>query len=229
MSKSSAFRMAVGKAMKVFLLALSTLLLSNYAVGAGKSMPYERWFLGFAAPAYMEVWIETAQVVDIQKQVFRGAGGGIASVATPPNNQGNPRGWANNTGGGKGRYVTGADLPRLIYVRWRSMVEPQTYEVFIEIPESAREIMRKSESVYCPHADKPIIDFRSRVGVGLAPGGIAKVWLGGPCLKAVEMTRGEATIVKVGPDGGKSGGRYDPLTEPSKAYVEKFGIPYGSW
>jgi hypothetical protein len=221
--------MAVGKPMKVFLLALSTLLLSNYAVGTGKSMPYERWFLGFAAPAYMEVWIETAQVVDIQKQVFRGAGGGIASVATPPNNQGNPRGWANNTGGGKGRHVTGADLPRLIYVRWQSMVEPQTYEVFIEIPESAREIMRKSESVYCTHADKPITDYRSDIGIGLAPGGIAKVWLSGPCLKAVEVTRVEATIVKVGPDGGKSGGRYDPLTEPSKAYVEKFGVPYGSW
>lgn len=204
-------------------------LLSNCAVGAAKSMPYDRWFLGFAAPAYMEVWIETAQVVDIQKQVFRGAGGGIASVARPPNNQGNPKGWGNNTGGGKGRYVTGADLPRLIYVRWQSMVEPQTYEVFIEIPESAREIMRKSESVYCPHAKKPIIDYRNRIGIGLAPGGIAKVWLGGPCLKPVEITRTEATVVKVGPDGGKSGGRYDPLTEPSKTYVEKYGVPYGSW
>jgi hypothetical protein len=205
------------------------LLLSSCAIGAGKSMPYERWFLGFAAPDYMEVWIETAQVVDIQKQVFRGAGGGIASVLTLPNNQGNAKGWANSNGGGKGRYVTGADLPRLIYVRWRSIVEPQTYEVFIDIPESAREIMRKSESVYCTHADKPITDYRSDIGIGLAPGGIAKVWLSGPCLKAVEITRVEATIVKVGPDGGKSGGRYDPLTEPSKAYVEKFGIPYGSW
>ncbi|MBX9755387.1 MAG: DUF2931 family protein [Pseudomonadaceae bacterium] len=210
-------------------ILLLGLLLSSCAVGAGKSMPYERWFLGFAAPAYMEVWIETAQVVDIQKQAFRGAGGGIASVATPPNNQGNPKGWVNNSGGGKGRYVTGADLPRLIYVRWQSMVEPQTYEVFIEIPESAREIMRKAETTYCPHSDKPITDYRSDIGIGLAPGGIAKVWLSGPCLNPVEITRVEATIVKVGPDGGKSGGRYDPLTEPSKAYVEKFGIPYGSW
>lgn len=53
--------MAAGKPMKLFLLALSTLLLSNYAVGAGKSMPYQRRFLGFAAPGYMDVRIETAQ------------------------------------------------------------------------------------------------------------------------------------------------------------------------
>jgi hypothetical protein len=120
-------------------------------------------------------------------------------------------------------------LPRLIYVRWRSMVEPQTYEVFIEVPESARELMRNAESTYCPHTDKPTMAYRKDIGIGLAPGGIVKVWVGGACLKAIEVARVEATIVKAGPDGGKSGGRYDPLTEPSKAYVEKFGVPYGSW
>lgn len=205
------------------------ILLSNSAIGADKSMPYDAWFLGFGTPAYMEVWIETAQVVDIQKQVFRGAGGGIASTSSPTGNRGNPKGWPKTPGAGAGRYVTGADLPRLIYVRWQSMVEPQTYEVFIEIPESAREIMRKAETTYCPHTDKPIIDYRNRIGVGLAPGGIAKVWLGGPCLKSVEVTRVEATIVKVGPYDGKSNGHYRTLPEESKAYIEKFGIPYGSW
>ena len=134
------------------------ILLSNSAIGADKSMPYDAWFLGFGTPAYMEVWIETAQVVDIQKQVFRGAGGGIASTSSPTGNRGNPKGWPKTPGAGAGRYVTGADLPRLIYVRWQSMVEPQTYEVFIEIPESAREIMRKAETTYCPHTDKPIIN-----------------------------------------------------------------------
>jgi len=75
--------MAVGKAMNKVKGLLSSgavllfgVLLSGCASGAGKSMPYDSWFLGFGAPAYMEVWIETAQVVDIQKQVFRGAGAG---------------------------------------------------------------------------------------------------------------------------------------------------------
>jgi hypothetical protein len=205
------------------------LLLSGCAIGAGKSMPYDSWFLGFGAPAYMEVWIETAQVVDIQNQVFRRAGGGTASTSSPSGNRGNPKGWPKDPGGGKGRNVMGADLPRLIYVRWQSMVEPQTYEVFIEIPESARAIMRKAETTYCPHADKPITDYRNRIGIGLAPGGIAKVWQSGPCLKSVEIARVEATIVKVGPYDGKSDGHYRTLPEESKAYIEKFGIPYGSW
>lgn len=103
------------------------------------------WFLGFSAPAYMEVWIETADVVDIRERVFRGAGGGIASVPKPPNNRGIARGWVSSNGSGKGRHVTGADLPQLIYVRWQSLAEPQTYEAYIVIPESAREIMRKPQ------------------------------------------------------------------------------------
>ncbi|APC15464.1 hypothetical protein BLL42_06885 [Pseudomonas frederiksbergensis] len=187
------------------------------------------WFLGFSAPAYMDVWIETADVVDIHERVFKGAGGGIASVPKPPNNQGVAKGWSSSNGGGKGRHVTGADLPRLIYIRWQSLVEPQTYEAYIVIPESAREIMRKPEKAFCRADGKWITDYRDDIGIGLAPGGIAKVWLGGPCLKAVEIARVEGTINPKGPYEGKSGGKHRPLSEVSKAYIEKFGIPYGSW
>jgi hypothetical protein len=192
----------------------------------GKELP---WFLGFSAPAYMEVWIETADVVDIQERVFRGAGGGIASVPKPPNNQGIAKGWVSSNGGGKGRHVTGADLPRLIYVRWQSLVEPQTYEAYIVIPESAREIMRKPEKAFCRADGKWITDYRDDIGIGLAPGGIAKIWLGGPCLKAVEIGRVEGTINPRGPYEGKSGGKHRPLSDTSRAYIEQFGIPYGSW
>ena len=141
------------------------------------------WFLAFSAPAYMEVWIETADVVDIREQLFRGVGGGIASVPRPKNNQGIARGWVSSNGGGKGRYVTGADLPRLIYVRWQSLAEPQTYEAYIVIPESAREIMRKQEKTFCSADAKWITEPRDNIGIGLAPGGIAKVWLGGRLLE----------------------------------------------
>jgi hypothetical protein len=48
-------------------------------------MPYKSWYLGFSAPDYMEVWIETADVVDIQDRVFQRAGSGIASMQSPPN------------------------------------------------------------------------------------------------------------------------------------------------
>ena len=189
------------------------------------------WFLAFSAPAYMEVWIETADVVDIREQLFRGAGGsGIASVPRPKNNQGIARGWVSSNGAGKGRYVTGADLPRLIYVRWQSLAEPQTYEAYIVIPESAREIMRKQEKAFCSFGAEWITESRDNMGIGLAPGGIAKVWLGGACLKAVEILRVEGTINPKGPYQGKNEGRYAlPLSLESQAYIDKFGIPYGSW
>ncbi|WP_418322027.1 DUF2931 family protein [Pseudomonas koreensis] len=188
------------------------------------------WFLGFGAPDYMEVWVETADVVDIRERVFQRAGAGIASVRAPADNKGTPAGWPENPGSGAGRDITGADLPRLIYVRWQSLAEPQTYEAYILIPELAREIMRKPEKAFCRLDGKWITDYRDDVGVGLAPGGIVKVWLGGSCLKSVEIARVEGSVVKQGPYQGKNEGRYAlPLSPESKAYIEKFGIPFGSW
>ena len=215
---------------KKIAVLLCGLLLSGCSQSFAQLSSHEAWFLGFGAPDYMEVWIETADVVDIQERVFRRAGAGIASIQTPPDNQGKPDGWPENPGGGKGRDVTGADLPRLIYVRWQSLAEPQTYEAYIVIPESAREIMRKPEKTFCTADAKWIIDYRNDIGIGLAPGGIAKVWLGGPCLKSVEIARVVGTISKKGPYQGKNEGRYAlPLSPESQAYIEKFGIPYGSW
>ncbi|MNV26681.1 hypothetical protein D3C71_1178060 [compost metagenome] len=189
----------------------------------------ETWSLGFGAPDYMEVWIETADVVDVRERLFRRAGSGIASVLKPSDNKGKPAGWPKSPGRGAGRDVTGADLPRLIYVRWQSLAEPQTYEAYIVISESAREIMRTPEKAFCRADAKWITDYRNDIGIGLAPGGIAKVWLGGPCLKSVEIARVEGRINPKGPYGGKSGGKHRPLSEISKTYVEKFGIPYDSW
>ncbi|WP_095054252.1 DUF2931 family protein [Pseudomonas sp. Irchel s3b2] len=204
-------------------------LLTGCTQSFAQSPDNEAWFLGFGVPDYMEVWIETADVVDIRERVFRRAGSGIASIQTPNNNKGSPAGWPDSPASGKGRNVTGADLPRLIYVRWQSLAEPQTYEAYIVIPESAREIMRKPEKAFCRFGAEWITERRDNMGIGLAPGGIAKVWLGGACLKSVEIARVVGTINPKGPYEGKSGGKHRPLSEVSKAYIEKFGIPYGSW
>jgi hypothetical protein len=46
----------------------------------------------------------------------------------------------------------------------------------------------------------------------------------------LDVARVQGTVVKEGPDLGRSGGRYAlPLEPSSKAYIEKYGIPYGSW
>ncbi|MFJ4197265.1 DUF2931 family protein [Pseudomonas sp. NPDC089534] len=63
--------------------------------------------------------------------------------------------------------------------------------------------------------------------VGLAPGGIVKVWITDPCLQAIEVTREQASVVPLGPHMGKAR-EYCFFQEESKACVEKFGIPYGS-
>jgi len=143
----------------------------------------------------MEVWIETADVVDINDRLFRGAGSGIPatgyprglSKGIPAHFKGDAKGWFKDPGG-KGRYVTGADLPRLIYVRWQSIAEPQTYEAYIEIPQFARNTMLKDEKAFCGAVGKWKTDYRKLLIVGLAPGGVAKVWLGGPCLQSTEVT-----------------------------------------
>jgi hypothetical protein len=64
---------------------------------------------------------------------------------------------------------------------------------------------------------------------GLAPGGIAKAWVGGLCLEPIEIGRFEGVISKVGPYDGKSGGKHRPLSATSKAYIESHDVPYGSW
>jgi len=193
------------------------------------SLPYDAWYLGFLARNYMEVWIETADAVDVNDHVFRRAMSGVAAINTPKDLKGNPSGWPAYPGMGKGKHVRGADLPRLIYVRWQSLVEPQTYEAYIPIPESTRQAMVKGEKTYCDFDGKWITDYRYMLTIGLAPGGVTKTWISGPCLLPIEVTRVEGTVVKEGPYGGTSSGRHRPLSDTSKAYVEKYGIPYGSW
>ncbi|WP_236209892.1 DUF2931 family protein [Pseudomonas tohonis] len=215
---------------KVLLAAMLLPWLAGCANGAHR-LPYDSWRLGLGTPNYMDVWIETADAVDVRERVFRRAMSGIGSTQHPKDlDSTDPRGWPEQPGAGKGKQVGGADVPRLIYVRWQSLVEPQTYEAYIVIPEATRQAMLKGEKAFCKADAKWITDYRNMLTVGLAPGGIAKVWLMGGCLSAIDVARVQGTVVKLGPDGGRSSGQYAlPLQPASKAYIEKYGVPYGSW
>ncbi|QGZ29223.1 DUF2931 family protein [Stutzerimonas stutzeri] len=210
---------------------LLVLCLSGCAKGS--ELPYEdvpAWYLGFLAPNYMEVWIETADAVDVNDRVFRRAMSGVSAIQTPPNLAGDPRGWPERPGGGAGKHVFGAALPRLIYVRWQSLAEPQTYQAYIVIPEAIQKEMVKGEKGYCAATGRWKTDYRNMLTIGLAPGGITKTWLMGPCLEPIEVARVEGEVVKRGPSQGLTDGRYAlPLEPESKAYIEKYGIPYDSW
>ncbi|NBA98372.1 DUF2931 family protein [Pseudomonas sp. R5(2019)] len=197
---------------------------------ANKPLPYDAWWLGFGAPNYMEVWIETADVVDVQGHLFTRAMSGTSAIQTPPDNQGDPRGWTKRPGSGKGKFVYGADLPKTIYVRWQSIAEPQVYRVLIDIPESVRTEMVKGERAYCMAREIWKTDYRKGVVIHLAPGGIAKVWVSGPCLEAIEVGRFEGEVVTAGPRAEYGNNHYMIDLDPeSKAYIKKFGIPFDSW
>ena len=217
--------------MNRFLLLTLALLLGGCASGQGKpKLPYDAWFVGLLAPHYMEVWIESVDVIDRRGLVFERVYEGISAIQTPPNNKGKPAGWPKRVGGGKGKNLPGIDLPEIIFVRWQSLVEPQTYNVRINIPEWVREEMLKPERAYCNWGGQwRDNQYRKDITVGLAPGGIAKAWVAGPCQEPIEIGRFEAAVSKVGPYGGKSGGQYYYLTDESKAYIDAHGVPYGSW
>ncbi|MCY1281436.1 hypothetical protein D9M69_319810 [compost metagenome] len=218
--------------MRVLLMVFCLLLLSGCARGQGQpDLPYGAWFIGFGAPDYMEVWIESADVVDRRGLVFEHVMGGIASVGTQEGNRGNPRGWPKQPGAGAGKNLPGIDLPEFIFVRWQSLAEPQTYHVKLTIPQWVRDEMLRPQRGYCHFSGVWREEqYRQDITIGLAPGGIAKAWVAGPCLMPIEIGRFVGVVHKEGPSDGQSGGRYAlPLSPASKAYIEAHGVPYGSW
>ena len=193
------------------------------------TLPYRTWEVGLLAPNYMEVWVESVDVLDQRGEGYFDVHGGLASIQKPPNNRGDPRGWPDRPGAGKAMPMTGIDLPKNIFVRWQSLAEPQTYRVRISIEDWVRAEMLTPYPGYCRLNDTHIQGYRNIITIGLAPGGIAKLWLIGPCLEPIEIGRFEGMINPNGPYDGTSEGRHRPLSPASKAYVESHEIPFDSW
>ncbi|MEH6563802.1 MAG: DUF2931 family protein [Halopseudomonas sp.] len=193
-------------------------------------LPYRNWEIGLVAPNYMEVWVESVDVVDRRGFSYEQVHGGTSSITNPSGDRGDPAGWPERPGAGKSRPMTGIDLPDRIFVRWQSLAEPQTYNVRINIPEWARKEMVLPKDANCGFDGKNILDYRKVVTVGLAPGGIAKVWLSGDCSDPIEIGRFEGSISLEGPSRGQTEGRYAlPLDPAAQHYLETHEIPFDSW
>ncbi len=184
-------------------------------------LPYPAWYIGFAAPKHMEVWVETVDVLDKRGLAFFRVHGGVASYT------GKVEGWHQGVSGGKP--INNVDLPDQLFLRWQSLVEPQAYKIKIQIPQWVRDEMVRPERVLCQWNQQWKTDYREIITLGMAPGGIVKVWVGGSCLGFTEVGRFKAEIEPLGPYRGASKGQYVRLEPENKAYVDQYGIPYGSW
>jgi len=188
---------------------------------ATPNLPYDTWFVGLAAPKYMEVWVESVDTLDQKGTAYIRVFGGVPSYT------GKAEGWYQ--GAGKTKSVNNVDLPERVSLRWQSLAEPQTYRISITIPQWVRDEMIKPTHMYCAPAKRDMTLYPHTLTLGMAPGGIVKVWLGAGCLGYKEIGRYQAEVDPRGPYGGKSNGKYIPMEPENKAYVEKHGIPYGTW
>ncbi len=184
-------------------------------------LPYPAWYIGLAAPEHMEVWVETVDVLDQRGLAFFRVHGGVASYT------GRVEGW--HQGGGKSKPVNNVDLPDQIFLRWQSLVEPQAYKLRIHIPQWVRAEMVRPERVYCRGSKEWIEGYRFAVALGMAPGGIVKVWVGGPCLGFKEVGRFQAQVEPLGPYMNDKGLYYRAPNPAAQAWIDQHGIPYGSW
>ena len=184
-------------------------------------LPYPSWYVGLAAPRHMEVWVESVDVLDQRGLAFFNVFGGVAGYTRKP------EGW--HQGGGATMPVNNVDLPERIFLRWQSLVEPQTYKIGIKIPQWVRTAMIEPKRVYCQPAQKEMTLFQDTINLGMAPGGVVKVWVGGGCLGYKEVGRFQAEIEPLGPYQTGKGIYYRAPNPEAQAYIDKHGIPYDSW
>lgn len=217
------------KVLVPLLCALLTYGCQSAVESSSKNDPKsESWELAFTEPYYMKVWVEDSAVEDINGKLFKRTGSGTAAGGEPENGKESARGW--HAVGSAAKAVIGADLPKRIYVRWQSIAEPQTYKAWVDVPEEARKLMVQSVNERCPETPEQQASYSASIYLGLAPGGVVQIFVRDSCHRPVKAGRAQAEIEPLGPSQGKNEGRYAyPVSEKSKRYIEKFGIPYGSW
>ena len=192
--------------------------------------PKARWWsLEFIGPHYMTGWVESSVVQDVKGRLIDHGAGGVIGNGNPGYEIEAARGWTGGVGSST-RGVAGADLPKRIYVRWQSIVEPQTYRVWVDIPQQGRELMLASVQRRCPDTPERPARYMASMVFGLAPGGIVQVWVVDSCGSAVKVARSKAEVEPMGPSQGETDGRYAyRINDKTRRYIAKYGIPYGSW
>lgn len=90
--------------------------------------------------------------------------------------------------------------------------------------------MAQSVSQRCLETPEEQASYSASIYLGLAPGGIVQVFVRDSCQRPIKVARAQAEIDPLGLSEGRNQGRYAyPISEKSKRYIEKYGIPFGSW
>jgi hypothetical protein len=197
---------------------------------SSKGDPHSPWWnLDFQGPSYMLGWVENSTVEDVDGRIVNNHFGGTLGTDTPEDGTEAAKGW-HRKGGDSIKLVTGAALPKRIFVRWQSIVEPKTYKVLVDISEEARQALKASIARRCPETPNKRAPYAASMTLGLAPGGVVQVWVKDSCFKPINVGRAQAEVEPLGPSQGKTEGRYAyKLNDKTQRYIERFGIPYGSW
>ncbi len=188
--------------------------------------PYLPWTISHLAPDYMEAYLVGIVVFDIQKNMLPNVRQGIPSMGRPSPQYARPGEWPANPGSGGGSIVR-SDLPALLIVNWRSYVEEQEYFVKIEVAEEIRKEMATGHRISCLTNDGIDEYYRNNIVVGLAPGGIVKLWINGPCLDSLDA--GRYIAQKISPDEARDHLSKNQLSDKTVEYLKDHPAPYGSW
>ncbi len=196
----------------------------------GKKLPYDHWRFSFIYPANLpsvvtQVLLEDG---DMRENIFRWLDPMDVSDLSIG-------GWHAMIGGYGGYFNRGKALPVRMSVCWDSVIDKKSYETEIWFDRDTwRQMTTANPDPY--HPGKAY--YRSKMAIGLAPGGTVRIWLennGKPSViqrpaKQFTMTGDEMLICKnvpgrinfnySVPDG------YDPFI---RDFIKGKTYPYGDW
>jgi hypothetical protein len=126
------------------LLALMGLLLMSGCqatdpLSGERDPPPLWWSIDFQGSSYVIAEVEERIVEDVNGKLFQRPGGRTIGTDTPEDGTESAQGWGNIIS--NVMPMTGAAMPKRIFVRWQSVVEPQTYKVWVDLPDQARQVL----------------------------------------------------------------------------------------
>ena len=153
----------------------------------GKKLPYKQWQFVFFYPAHMPAVVTLAVVED----------GNVAVTTyrrpdTPRESRHSIGKWSSTVGNFLAVYNTGTALPVSMHFCWDSVIDRKPYETLIWFD---RETWQQMTAPYPVRFGTEKEYWRSDMIIGLAPGGVVRVWLSNQDEPAVLQSKARISTV----------------------------------